>query len=72
MSLSTNLARGRDHDERAHGHVVGARESEEDAWWCVEGARPTHALRNVHAARLEWAMAVCALLAWVRYGEGER
>ena len=73
MSLSRSLAQGRDHEQRARTHVGRAREYEHQAWHEHEiEARTTTMLDWTHAARLEWAMAVCALLAWVRYGEGER
>ena len=68
MSLSRSLAQGRDHDRRVYGHTTRAIRYEDDAH-CAGG---TGMLHDIHAARLEWAMAVCALLAWVRYGEGER
>lgn len=68
MSLSTALAEGRDHDVRVRTHARQAREDESDAWHEFGCGRGVNAMRDTHAARLDWAMAVCALLAWVRYG----
>lgn len=68
MSLSTALAEGRDHDVRVRTHTRQAYEHETDAWHEFGRGRSNSGMRHIHAARLEWAMAVCALLAWVRYG----
>ena len=73
MSLSRSLAQGRDHEQRARTHVGRARDYEWSAWHEHDVNRSAlYTMDWVHAARLEWAMAVTALLAWERYGEGER
>lgn len=62
--LSQELPGAIDLDRVAATHARWAREHESDAALCVS----VDMLRHIVASRLEWAMAVTALLAWVRHG----
>ena len=67
MKLSQELPH-RQHLEMLASAACNAELDERAAWEAIKRLDHTRAIYRIHDARIEWAIAVTALLAWVRYG----